>query len=48
MKVTEADWAPEVADTAVGASGTVVGMTAADGSEGSPRPTALVAWTVNV
>ena len=48
VKVTAADWAPAVADTAVGASGTVVGTTAADGSEGAPAPTALVAWTVNV
>src|SRR5689334_11689887 len=34
--------------TLVGASGTVAGVTGADGSDGGPSPTAFVATTVNV
>ncbi len=47
-KVTDADWAPAVADTEVGASGTVAGVTAADAGESGPGPMPLVARTVKV
>ncbi len=41
---------PAVADTPVGAPGTVgpVGVTALEGADSGPGPTALVAVTVNV
>ncbi len=39
---------PRVATTAVGASGTVAGVTLADGAEGTLLPIALVAITVQV
>ncbi|MBK6602781.1 MAG: hypothetical protein IPG28_14835 [Betaproteobacteria bacterium] len=39
---------PRVAVTAVGAPGTVAGVTAADAADAGPVPTALVAVTVNV
>jgi hypothetical protein len=39
---------PRVAVTAVGAPGTVAGVTAADAADAGPLPTALVAVTVNV
>ena len=47
---TVADALPAVAETPVGADGTVggAGVTGADGVEGGPVPTALVAVTVNV
>ena len=42
-------WAfPGVADTLVGAEGTVAGVTDADGDDAGELPTALVATTVNV
>src|SRR5215831_16053642 len=42
-------WAfPAVAVTAVGAPGTVAGVTALDAAEAGPVPAALVAVTVNV
>ena len=48
VKDTEADWLPAVADTPVGASGTVDGVTAGEAEEARPVPTALVAFTVKV
>jgi hypothetical protein len=50
VQVTVAEPLPAVAETAVGAPGTVVpmGVTAADGADAEPVPTALVADTVNV
>jgi hypothetical protein len=39
---------PAVARTLVGASGTVIGVTAADENDGGELPTALVATTVKV
>jgi hypothetical protein len=48
VKLTVA-WAfPGAAVTAVGAPGTVAGVTAADATDAGPVPTALVAVTVNV
>ncbi len=44
---TELTFALEVADTAVGASGTVAGTAAAEAVEVAPAPTALEAVTVN-
>jgi hypothetical protein len=42
-------WAlPPVAVTPVGAAGTLAGVTALDGAEAGPAPTAFVATTVNV
>ena len=48
VQVTAADDGPAVAATPVGASGALVGVTGADGSEAAPVPSALVAVTVNV
>jgi hypothetical protein len=45
---TTAEASPAVAPTAVGASGTVAGVTADDDVEALPDPTALVAVTLNV
>ena len=45
---TEEALAPEVADTPVGASGTVAGVAGAEAVDASPVPMALVAVTVNV
>jgi hypothetical protein len=39
---------PAVADTPVGAAGTVAGITALDGADAGPVPRLLVAVTVNV
>ena len=39
---------PGVALTAVGAPGTVIGVTALDGDDAGPGPASLVAVTVNV
>jgi hypothetical protein len=50
VQLTAADPLPAVADTPDGCPGTVgaVGVTALDGEETGPVPTALVADTVNV
>jgi hypothetical protein len=50
VQVTVADPLPAVAVTPVGAAGTVgaTGVTAFDGAEAEPVPTAFVAVTVNV
>ena len=50
VQLTAADVLPAVADTPVGAPGTVgaVGVTALEGSEACPVPTELVADTVKV
>ena len=48
VKATDADSAPAVADTAVGASGTSDGVTAAEADEAGPVPLPLVAVTVKV
>jgi hypothetical protein len=45
---TEEVFAVDVADTAVGAPGTVAGVAAAEAEEVAPVPTALVAITVKV
>ena len=45
---TEEALAPEVALTAVGMPGTVVGVTGSEAADASPVPAALVAVTVNV
>jgi hypothetical protein len=47
-ETTEAPLRFEVADTAVGASGTRAGVTDDDGAEAGPGPIAFVAVTVNV
>jgi len=48
VQVTTARALPGVADTAVGAPGTVLGVTAALGDDAGEVPAALVAVTVNV
>ena len=48
VQVTAAVVLPGVADTAVGAPGTVAGVTGELAEDGAPVPTALVAVTVNV
>jgi len=48
VQVTTAEAFPGVADTAVGAPGTVLGVTAALGDDAGEVPAALVAVTVNV
>jgi hypothetical protein len=48
LKLTLACRSPGVADTPVGAPGTVRGVTAADGADAAPVPATLVAATVNV
>ena len=48
VKATDALKMPAVADTPVGAPGTVDGVTELDGVDGDPVPTPLVAVTVNV
>ena len=48
VKLTKAWALPGAAVTAVGAPGTVAGVTAADAADAGPVPTALVAVTVNV
>jgi len=48
VHVTDACALPAVADTAVGAPGTVAGVTAAEAAEAGPVPAALAALTVNV
>jgi hypothetical protein len=48
VQLTTAEPLPGVAVTPVGAEGRVAGVTGADGDEGRPVPTALVADTVKV
>src|SRR5665648_624107 len=48
VQLTVAEAFPGVADTAVGAPGTVLGVTAALATDASEVPTLLVAVTVNV
>ena len=48
VQVTPAKPLPSVADTAVGGSGTLAGVTAAEADDSAPFPTAFVACTVNV
>src|SRR5947209_20508256 len=48
VNVTVACALPAIAVTPVGAPGTVIGVTAFDGADGGPVPTALVAVTVKV
>ena len=48
MKLTLADALPLVADTDVGALGTVAGVTAVDADEAADDPSAFAAFTVNV
>ena len=48
VKLTVACALPRVAVTPVGAPGTVAGVTALDGDEAAPAPTALLAVTVKV
>jgi hypothetical protein len=48
VKLTLAEPFPRTPVTAVGAPGTVAGVTAADATDSAPLPTALVACTVNV
>ena len=48
VKVTEAEAAPAVADTPVGAPGTSTGVTAEEAAEAAPVPIPLVAVTVKV
>ena len=50
VQLTVADPLPAVADTPIGCPGTVgrAGVTALEGTEACPVPTALVADTVNV
>ena len=45
---TDADALPRVADTAVGAPGTVAGTNDPDTDDSALSPTAFVAWTVHV
>jgi hypothetical protein len=48
VKVTLACALPPVAVTAVGAPGTVAGVTLFDGADAGPEPAVFVATTVNV
>ena len=48
VQVTVACALPAVAETLVGAPGTVAGVTELDGVDAGPVPAALVAVTVNV
>ena len=48
VKLTVALALPAFAVTPVGAPGTVAGVTALEGLDAGPVPTALVAFTVNV
>ena len=48
VQLTAADPTPAVATTPVGASGTVIGVTAADAWDAGPVPAAFTAATVNV
>ena len=48
MKLTVACWLPAVAVTAVGAPGTVAGVTLLEAADAGPVPIALVAVTVKV
>jgi hypothetical protein len=48
VKLTLTELPDAVAETAVGASGTVAGMTDADATDSALSPTAFVACTVNV
>ena len=48
LQLTLADAFPRVADTLVGGSGTVAGVTAADADDSTLFPTVFVACTVNV
>ena len=48
LKATEAWALPPVAETMVGAPGTVAGTTGFDGADAAPVPSALVAVTVKV
>lgn len=48
VHVTVAEPSPAIADTDVGAPGTVLGVTAEDAVDGALVPTAFVAVTVNV
>ena len=48
VKLTLAEALPGVAETPVGAPGTVAGVTAFDAAEAGPVPTPLVAVTVKV
>jgi hypothetical protein len=48
LKLTAACALPALAETAVGAPGTVAGVTALDELLAVPLPTALVATTLNV
>ncbi len=48
VKDTVADPLPATAETLIGASGTVFGVTAVDALEATELPTAFVATTVNV
>ena len=47
-KATEAEPLPAVADTAVGAPGTVDGVTGDEADDAAPAPSPLVAVTVKV
>ena len=48
VQATVTEPLPAVTELTVGAPGTVRGVTAAEGAEAGPVPTALVAVTVNV
>ena len=48
VNVTVVSALPGVALTAVGAPGTVIGVTAVDGADAGPGPTLFVATTANV
>ena len=48
VKLTVAWVFPRTADTAVGAPGTILGVTLLDGADAAPVPRAFVAVTVNV
>jgi hypothetical protein len=48
VQLTAACMLPATATTAVGGSGTVIGVTARDGADGKLGPARLVATTVNV
>jgi hypothetical protein len=48
VQETEAEALPAVADTPVGAPGTVAGVTAVEGAEAEPVPVPWVAVTVKV
>ena len=48
VQVTVAEALPAVADTPVGAPGTVAGVTAVEAAEAAPVPAPLVAVTVKV